>query len=245
VSLTASPAAAGSTGAVLSWSVTAGTLLDAAVDQGVSIVPTSGSVVVTPSATTSYELYLVTEEGGATASTTVTADTQSATPATTEQPLTGAQLVLRAKPGRTESSSLAMRSIDHAISVGGGNQSVDDPVLNGGDLHVISVAGNFDSDYVLRGGWQYIGGVGANRGYKWKGSTSAIRKIVVRPRKVIQVSGRGAGLGLRLDDDPNPVDVLLTIGGHRYWMRFGGTAKFRAHLGYRAKRAPAPDGCAP
>ena len=58
--------------------------------------------------------------------------------------------------------------------------------------------------------------------------------------------GKGAGLGHNLDDDPNPVDVLLTIGGgHRYWMRFGGTAKFRANLAYRAARAPTPSGCSP
>jgi predicted outer membrane repeat protein len=56
----------------LSWSTTGGNFVSAFIDQGVNISSApSGQVVVTPSASTTYTLYVVTEEGGTTASATV------------------------------------------------------------------------------------------------------------------------------------------------------------------------------
>jgi len=49
----------------LNWSVTGGTFLDAAIDHGVTIPPSSsGSVQVSPPVDTDYWLYVITQEGG-------------------------------------------------------------------------------------------------------------------------------------------------------------------------------------
>ncbi len=63
---TATPAAiASGQSATLSWAVTGGTFLDLVVDQGVAAAPAaSGSVVVSPTASTTYRLVVATREGG-------------------------------------------------------------------------------------------------------------------------------------------------------------------------------------
>jgi hypothetical protein len=63
----------------LSWSTGAGTFTGAFIDHGVGRRTTSsGQVVVYPTATTTYRLYVATAEGGATAEATVWVDEQSA-----------------------------------------------------------------------------------------------------------------------------------------------------------------------
>ncbi len=57
----------------LSWSVDSGTLVELAIDQDVAVTSAaSGSVVVSPSATTTYRLFVLTEEGGTVEPVTVT-----------------------------------------------------------------------------------------------------------------------------------------------------------------------------
>jgi len=61
----------------LSWSVTAGTYLDMDIDQGVAVNPGStGQVVVSPTVTTTYNLVVVTKQGGVDRSVTVYVDEQ-------------------------------------------------------------------------------------------------------------------------------------------------------------------------
>jgi predicted outer membrane repeat protein len=69
------PVVVGGGSSLLSWSTNAGTFLEQAIDQGVSITSSaSGSVSVSPGATTTYRAFLVTEEGGAVDAVTVFGD---------------------------------------------------------------------------------------------------------------------------------------------------------------------------
>jgi hypothetical protein len=69
------PVVGGGGSSTLSWSTNAGTFLDLAIDQGVSITSAAfGSVLVTPNVTTTYRAFLVTREGGAVEAVTVSAD---------------------------------------------------------------------------------------------------------------------------------------------------------------------------
>jgi hypothetical protein len=71
--LTANPATVPSGGSSqLSWATPGGTLIEANIDQGVGYATvSSGSAIVTPWGTTTYRYFAITEEGGATASATV------------------------------------------------------------------------------------------------------------------------------------------------------------------------------
>ncbi len=77
--LTAQPAAiASGQQTQLQWATTGGTFLDAVLDHGVDIPSTSsGSIMVSPAMTTTYHLFILTEEGGATAQVTVWVDEQA------------------------------------------------------------------------------------------------------------------------------------------------------------------------
>jgi hypothetical protein len=170
----------------------------------------------------------------------------SATTSTTLPPgeaLDGRRLTLTTRPGRADKSKLSLLAKDAGLTLGGGNGSVGDPVLHGGALTIASSAGGFGVTHDLAGAWRYVGKVGQRRGYKWKSRTAPIRTILVKPGKLV-VAGRGPGLGVDLDGDPNPVRVVLALGAHAYCLELGGAApKFKANRLYRAKRAPAPATC--
>jgi hypothetical protein len=69
------PVVVGGGSSLLSWSTEAGTFLEQAIDQGLSITSTaSGSVLVSPNVQTTYRGFLVTREGGAVAAATVFGD---------------------------------------------------------------------------------------------------------------------------------------------------------------------------
>jgi hypothetical protein len=74
--LAAVPSAIGGGGSsTLSWSTSAGSFVEAAVDRGVaSAAPTSGSESVSPPFTTTYRLFVITEEGGVVENSTVWVD---------------------------------------------------------------------------------------------------------------------------------------------------------------------------
>jgi hypothetical protein len=183
------------------------------------------------------------------ASTTSTTTTGASSTTTSTVPfgaqaLTGQALQLRTKPGRPEKTQLALRSNDSGLTLGRGNQSPDDPIVNDGTLTIASGAGGFDTRHDLAGGWKYLGKVGQNKGYKWKSGSSPIRSIVIKRGKLVKVAGRGAALGFDLDDDPRPVRVSLGIGGHLYCFEFGGeTVTFKPNKRFAAKRAGAPAAC--
>jgi hypothetical protein len=158
--------------------------------------------------------------------------------------LTGKKLQLRAKADRPEKSRLAMRSKDRRLTIGRGNQSLDDPVLHAGALTVASGAGGFGATQVLTGRWKYVGKLGRNKGYKWKSKSGPIRSLVLKRGKGAKLVGRGAELGFDLDNDPNPVRVSVRTGEHFYCLEFGGAkVKFTPNKRFRAKKAGAPTTC--
>lgn len=177
----------------------------------------------------------------ATPTTTTTSTTSTTVPPAL---LTGKVLHLTVKPGKDAKKKLSMLSTDPTITVGANNGD-DDPVVHGATLRVVSdsAAGAFDTTYPLPAGagWGYIGKVGKNKGYKWTSKTGPITAVVLKT-KLLKIAGKGAGLGDDLNDDPNPVDVVLTIGG-RTCLSFGGTPKFKADKSYVATKAPAPAAC--
>ncbi len=154
-----------------------------------------------------------------------------------DQPITGDQLLLRPQ-------QIAVRSRDVAISLGGGEGSADDPVLNGGSVRVLSVAGDiFDTTYALpAAGWRYLRRRGEVVGYRYKG-TAPIGSVRVKAGKTVRVAGRSDGLAHTLTASPDPVRVVVKIGARQYCMRFGGTSEFAAGSRYVARDAAAPDIC--
>lgn len=68
------PAIASGGSSTLSWALTSGDFLEAAIDQGRGEVASSGSQLVTPVATTTYRLFIATEQGGRSLPVTVYVD---------------------------------------------------------------------------------------------------------------------------------------------------------------------------
>jgi hypothetical protein len=184
---------------------------------------------------------------GTTTTTTMVGGTTTTTttlPAGSE-PLSGKKIDLRVKKGETK--KLLVISKDSTLTLGRGNGSADDPVEHGGRLTIASssAAGAFLQEFPLDGEWDYIKKAGDERGYKWKSKTSPIRKVLVKPGKVIKILGKGTGMGFDLDADPDPVAVELRAGGHRWCWSFGGETKFKADKRWSAKNAGAPSACGP
>jgi hypothetical protein len=180
-----------------------------------------------------------------TTTTTLMGGTTTTTLPGASQPLTGKKIDLRTKQGETK--KLLVISKDGAITLGRGNGSPDDPVEHGGRLTIASssAAGAFLQEFPLDGEWNYVKKAGDERGYKWKSKTSPIRKVLVKPGKVIKILGKGAGIGFDLDIDPDPVSGELRTGGHRWCGSFGGETKLKADKRWRAKNAGAPGACGP
>jgi hypothetical protein len=176
--------------------------------------------------------------------TTAASSTTTSTAPFGAQALSGQALQLRAKPGRADKSTLALVSKDASLTLGRGNGSPDDPVVNGGTLAIASVPGGFAARHDLTGAWSYLGKSGQNKGYKWKSASLPIRTIVIKRGKLVKIAGRGASLGFDLDDNPNPVRVELGIGGHLYCFELAGEGVvFKAGKRYAARRAGAPGAC--
>jgi len=196
--------------------------------------------------TSKHSIHAQRFEGTSTATTTTTTTPTTATTSTTQAPgeaLGGRTLALTTKPGRADKSKLSLVAKDTRLTLGGGNQSVDDPVVHGGALTISSTAGGFDVTHDLVGGWKYVGKAGQGRGYKWKSKSAPIRTILLKLGK-LAIAGKGAGLGFDLDDDPDPVRVKLTVGAHAYCLEFGGASpRFKAGRLFRAKNAAAPATC--
>lgn len=180
---------------------------------------------------------------GSTTSTTVVAGTTTTTTVTTlpfvGQSVAGKKLVLKdsAKPTKR---ALVMVGKDATIDLGGGNGGTDDPTIAGGSVRVVSSTAGFDSVYALpASGWKRVG---SGKGYNYKDKTLAagpIKVAVVRGGKLVKLVAKGSALGHSLAIDPNPVSVVLSIGGKGYCLTFGGSTKFAAGKRYSATSAPA------
>jgi hypothetical protein len=159
--------------------------------------------------------------------------------------LTGKRLLLKAKAGSSK-RRLKLLSVDPSLSLGMGTGSSDDPVLYGGTLRVVSSAGDgFDDTYELPAErWSYVKKREADKGYRLK-APAPVRSVLIRPAKRLKIVASGAALGHTLGADPEPVDVVLTLGAHCYCLRFGGTVRFKPDKRWLAKDAPQPAGCPP
>jgi len=182
---------------------------------------------------------------------TTTTTTVSSSTTTTLAPagadlLPGKKILLKVKEGKPEKSSLLILSQkDSSTTVGRGEGTADDPTLNGGRLLVASSpGGGFVDAYTLdASGWKARRKKGEISGWGFKDPDGPITSVSIKGGKSIAVKGKGT-LGHDLDDDPNPVRVVLEIGAHRYCLEFGGTPKFKALKKYLATKAPAPADCA-
>jgi hypothetical protein len=159
--------------------------------------------------------------------------------------IAGNRLVLRDGPLDPRKKSLSVRADDPAIDLGGGEGSIDDPVLSGGRVRVRST--QFDDTYELPAANWSASGTGTSRSYQYRDSAllaGPVKAIRIR-RGRLKVVGRGAQLGHGLAINPTPVTVVLQIGdrGQRYCAQYGGTTEYKPDVVYRGRRAPAPSAC--
>ncbi len=157
-----------------------------------------------------------------------------------DQPLAGQKLQLRdnVEPTKKKLTYLAK----DVVALGG---AADDPTVVGGSIQVTSAG--FDDTYPLpAGNWAYIGDPADGKGFKYKDKLLAagpVKSAQVRAGKPVKASGKGPGPGPTPPTNPDPVDVVLTMGGRRYCSRFGGAVTFTADKVFTAKLGPAPAAC--
>ncbi len=164
------------------------------------------------------------------------------TPAT---PLSGRKLLLTDNSDPTR-RALKAQSRDSHVGLGAGIGSVDDPTLHGGRLRVRTLNGDkFDTSYALpSSSWAVIGAASPHQGYRYSRRTGPITSAVVENGKLLSLRGRGV-LGHTLTTDPNPVDVVFTMGTKTLCMSFGGRVSFSTSHRYSAHNAGAPAACPP
>jgi hypothetical protein len=128
------------------------------------------------------------------------------------------------------------------------NDTAGDPVLYGGSIEIISGDGTFDQVYSLPpSNWTYVGPPGANQGYRYRDRElllGPIRAVALRDLRASSILAAWPRTELSLSTDPSPVGVILTLGGTRYCMTFGGTEAWIPDTRYTAIDAPAPMDCA-
>lgn len=144
-------------------------------------------------------------------------------------------------------NQLMLQARDAGLTLGDGNFSSHDPVLNGGSLRIKAESGDgFDNTYQLpASGWKYASKAGKNTGYIYTGD-GAIRRVVIRRSQMagtMLARAKSALLGHTLGLDPNPVTVALRLGDQRICAEFGGTVDFETAKKFRAINAPQPSAC--
>ncbi|HVN75198.1 MAG TPA: hypothetical protein VMT19_02695 [Thermoanaerobaculaceae bacterium] len=163
--------------------------------------------------------------------------------------LPGTTLVLKTTPGDATKSTFSLTARTPTVTLGEGHGSADDPTLHGGSMRVASATAGFDDTYPLPAvGWKLVGKPAAGKGWRYTDRVRAngpITAVVVTRGRVVRVAGKGSGLGHTLGVDPEPVEVTLAIGGHRYCLRFGGAVKWKANKSFGARAASAPGACTP
>jgi hypothetical protein len=165
-------------------------------------------------------------------------------------PIGGKKLVLKAKPADAAKKTLALVARDPAITLGGGSGSGDDPTRGGARLRLVSTGADaFDATFPLpANGWSLVGKPGSSKGYRYKDETLAagpVKAAVLKGGKLLKIAGKGPALPHTLAADPDPVDVVFTMGGVQLCLRFGGTTKLTAGKSFKASNAPPPGACPP
>jgi DUF3089 family protein len=89
--------------------------------------------------------------------------------------------------------------------------------------------------------WHYVKHKGAVVGYSFS-AKGVVHTVKIQTGKSIKMRGGGA-VGHTLGANPDPVRVVLTLGGQQYCMSFGGSASFEAGRAYAATSAAAPGTC--
>jgi len=201
----------------------------------------------TSSTTTTVSSTSSTTVGPSSTTTTTTIGGSTSTTTTTLPPallLDGKKLLLGDSPVKPAKRKLSLLSKDVDISLGDGNGSAADPVLEGGSLRVVATGGDgFDATYSLdQAGWAYLKGEGANKGYKFRKGTP-VRKILLKPGKSLKITAKGDALMHTLVSQPDAVRVELRLGAQRYCFAFGGEQAFKPEKRLRAKDAAAPTDC--
>jgi cysteine-rich repeat protein len=210
---------------------------------GVDVCTSSSTTVTSTVTTTSSSSSSSTSSSTSTSTTTASSSTSSTTLPGCEL-LDGKKLLLKSVADKEKQRAVNLLSQDAAVTLGGGNGSADDPVLHGGTLRVVASGGDgFDDTYVLPAArWRYVKKDGANKGYKMR-PTKPFKSVLIQPGKRVKLVANGLGLGHTLTEQPDAVDVVLTLGEHCYCLRFGGGVTFKAGKKLLAKDVPAPAGC--
>jgi hypothetical protein len=158
--------------------------------------------------------------------------------------LPGRKLLLKDKDGKPQKRRLILLVKDPGLTLGRGNGSDDDPTLHGGSLRVVAIGGAaFDDTYDLAApGWRYIRKAGDARGYKFSKGTP-VRKVLLKPGKVLKIVAKGDALGHDLTLAPDAVQVEVRLGEQRYCLAFADGLVFKAGKKLLGKNAPAPAAC--
>jgi len=135
-----------------------------------------------------------------------------------------------------------------SVAASAANFGPGDPVIHGATLRVFSEVGDlFDATYSMpHSNWHYIRTPGENAGYKYKDLPHVygpIKFALIRDGKPSKVKGGGFDLGFSLNNDPNPVNVVLQLGSQQYCLSYGGIARFNPGAAYKAKKSDAPGAC--
>ena len=171
----------------------------------------------------------------------------------TDELLSGHRLRLRDNPLHPTQKSVIALSEDSATDLGGGPGSGDDPTMHGGSLRVVSTAGGFANTYALPAtAWSYIGKSADGKGYRYrdlKRVNGPVKSVTLRNAVRLRVSGMGSGFGHTLTSNPDPVSIVLQVGGKHYCLTYGtstgATTKFTSPKLFTAKDASAPAACPP
>lgn len=154
--------------------------------------------------------------------------------------LAGRTLALQRNP---LGSRLWLDAVGSGISSGSGDGSVDDPTIAGAVLRLRSRSDHFDVTYFLPPeGWRRMG----SKGFAYTappGTAGPVTRGLVIPGRLIWADAASDDLGFGLDQNPGPVEAVLTVGTQRYCLGFGGDSVFRAGQSFVAHASAPPASC--
>lgn len=159
-----------------------------------------------------------------------------------KQPLSGKKLVMGGGPKK----ALTVLSKD-SIGLGGSADDPTNPSNGGGSLRIV-IGTELDTTYNLpSSNWSFIGKPGKVKGYKYKDKALAngpISQVVIKSGKQLKIVGKGSALAYEIgESNPDPVQLVFTMGMREFCLNFGGQTELKANKKFTAKNAPAPADC--